>query len=241
MAVGIAVAVVVYAALSMAAHQKRSPPATADAAASVGGAVQASDGKFGRAEIVQGPPSPAGSDGLWAAIAELRDAIPQSEARAVAAAKDGVTVLADEVRTLSLRLDGLEKSVFSILRARDDEARLERLDAQATGLFDKLFFAKERDYPDERVWDADYSEWKRCIRNYWAILRGYSEGVGEPFALTEADFGGKNGIPGNPLFARDGMRVQYQIMLVVNERQARLRDSASEFMAERCRPPANPA
>lgn len=144
-------------------------------------------------------------------------------------------------RDLETALREFRRQVFDILRARDDAERLRKLDTRATELFDKLFFAKERDYPNEDAWRGEYLNWKGCIENYWAILRGHSESVGEPFAsLTEADFDGKNGIPGNPLFARDGMRVLYQIMLVVNERHANLRDSASVFMGEKCRPPANP-
>lgn len=149
--------------------------------------------------------------------------------------------LGERLRGLETALRDSRRQVFDILRACDDAERLRSLDTKATGLFDKLFFAKERDYPDEDAWRTEYLSWKGCIENYWAILRSHSGSVGEPFALTEGDFDGKNGIPGNALFARDAMRVLYQIMLVVNERHARLRDNASVFMAEKCRPPANPA
>jgi hypothetical protein len=65
--------------------------------------------------------------------------------------------------------------------------------------------------------------------------------VGEPFAsLTEADLGGKVEMPDNALFDGDEMRVAYRVMLAVNERYVRLRGNASVFMAEKCRPPANP-
>jgi hypothetical protein len=57
------------------------------------------------------------------------------------------------------------RQVFDILRARDDAERLQSLDTEATGLFDKLFFAKERDYPDGEAWRADHLAWKRCIEN----------------------------------------------------------------------------
>jgi hypothetical protein len=131
----------------------------------------------------------------------------------------------------------LRDEVFGILRARDDERELRRLDDEAAALFRSLHQADLSKYRNDNAWLVDYGKWKSAITRFWDILRGYSESVGQPFQFTDTDLDGRNDVPNQSLFAADDMRRTYQFMLVANDRHTELRRNAFQFMAEKGKPP----
>jgi hypothetical protein len=130
-----------------------------------------------------------------------------------------------------------EAQVFDILRARDAGRLLRKLDAEASGLFDKLFDADERRYPTAEVWRADYAEWRARINAFWDVVRGYRTGVEQPFAVSEADVDGAGAVPDNALFAVPDMLFRYKMLVVVNERHLSFREGAFSFNEKKGSPP----
>lgn len=172
-----------------------------------------------------------------ALVAQLKAVAEVAESRTKAV----FDVLSDSAsassRKTEERLDGLDaslrgfrKQVFDILRARDAEAELRELDAEASKLFEKLSRGDEREYPDAQSWQADYNAWKLLINRFWDLSRSWSESVGQPFTLTDADFEGERDVPGSRLFGADGLRDLYRFMLAVNARHMAFREDAFDLM-----------
>ena len=138
------------------------------------------------------------------------------------------------------RMRDFEGQVFDILRARDADEVLRRLDSEASDLFDRLFYADGRSHPTADAWRADYAEWRLRIKNFWDIVRGYKTSVDQPFAVTDAEIERAGGIPEIALFGSPDMRARFRMLVVVNERHLKFRDDAFSFNAKKGTPPEAP-
>lgn len=138
------------------------------------------------------------------------------------------------------RMRDFEGQVFDILRARDADEVLRRLDSEASDLFDRLFYADGRAHPTADAWRADYAEWRSRITNFWDIVRGYKTSVDQPFAVTDAEIERAGGIPDTALFNSPDMRARFRMLVVVNERHVKFREDAFSFNAKKATPPDPP-
>lgn len=165
------------------------------------------------------------------------EALTRSVLPQVAGLEEQVAHLRHALANGDARMRDFEGQVFDILRARDADEVLRRLDAEASDLFDRLFYADGRSHPTADVWRADYAEWRSRIKNFWDIVRGYKTSVDQPFAVTDAEIERAGGIPDNALFNSPDMRARFRMLVVVNERHIKFRDDAFSFNAKKGTPP----
>jgi hypothetical protein len=130
-----------------------------------------------------------------------------------------------------------ERRVFDVLRARDARKALRQIDAEASDLFDKLFYCEERSYGSKDAWRADYAGWRSRIKAFWDIVRGYVASVDQPFAVCDSDIERAGGVPEIALFEAPDMRVRFKMLVVINERHIQFRDDAFLFNARKGSPP----
>lgn len=165
------------------------------------------------------------------------EALKRSVLPQVAGLEEQVAQLRHALAEKDARMREFEGQVFDILRARDADEVLRRLDAEASDLFDRLFYADGRSHASAEAWRADYAEWRSRIKNFWDIVRGYKTSVDQPFAVTDAEIERAGGIPDTALFSGPEMRTRFRMLVVVNERHIKFRDDAFSFNAKKGTPP----
>ncbi|MBD0270312.1 MAG: hypothetical protein ICV73_00150 [Acetobacteraceae bacterium] len=165
------------------------------------------------------------------------EALQRSVLPQVAGLGEQVARFRDVLAENDARMRDFEGQVFDILRARDADEVLKRLDSEASDLFDRLFYADARSHATADAWRADYAEWRLRIKNFWDIVRGYKTSVDQPFAVTDAEIERAGGIPETALFSSPDMRARFRMLVVVNERHLKFRDDAFSFNAKKGTPP----
>lgn len=165
------------------------------------------------------------------------DALAGSVLPRVAGLDEAIGRLRRALSDADARSRDFEAQVFDILRARDADKVLRRLDAEASDLFDKLFYAEGRGPDAAEAWRADYAAWRSRIKSFWDIVRGYKTSVDQPFSVAEADIDHAGGVPDGPLFTTPDMQLRYKMLILVNERHIKFRDDAFLFNAKKGTPP----
>lgn len=125
--------------------------------------------------------------------------------------------------------------IIKVLRARDAEDELKRLDADAALVFERLARGEPREMTE---WQRELAGWNTRIRQFWKIVGEWLTGeTPDPLKFAEGNVDFHIGVPPGPIFESDAMRHHYRMMVVAESKHREWRHRAFEIMSAEANPP----
>jgi hypothetical protein len=126
-----------------------------------------------------------------------------------------------------------QQRVTRALAARDDLVILQEGAEKIRSAFTKLQDVAL--YADKHQWNSDYGFWEGEVKNYYYLLRQWSEGLVYPLSVGPERLASVKNVPGQALLAEFEMQQRYRTLIVVQPEFDKLHCNAVEYMKDRGR------